>query len=350
MKERQVKVMNALDRFKILFRRVKNGSIKKMKYFADEIHEETGKSSLAIMADMCWCAAKYGIGYQEYRGYGFVDKSGALRKTFMTVNHNIALTREANDRELYPVLEDKGLFLKRYHDFVSRDWLDTRECSKQDFIEFAGKHDTFFVKPINLSGGNGISKVTTSRIDPDKYYDLLTKDNGQYIIEEAIKQHPVMNRLNPNSVNTLRMVTLLKDGQPKYLYTILRAGQGNAVVDNAGSGGVYTFVDKDGVCRFPLYDEKKGLTMDKHPTTQMEIVGFKIPMFQEAVDYVMKAALVEPRLGYIGWDVAITEDGPTLVEGNLIPGFDMAQNLNWHPEGEGILPLMEEAWGGPLPR
>ena len=50
--------MNALDRFKILFRRVKNGSIKKMKYFADEIHEETGKSSLAIMADMCWCAAK----------------------------------------------------------------------------------------------------------------------------------------------------------------------------------------------------------------------------------------------------------------------------------------------------
>jgi len=42
---------------------------------------------------MCWCAAKYGIGYQEYRGYGFVDKSTALRKTFMTVNHNIALTR-----------------------------------------------------------------------------------------------------------------------------------------------------------------------------------------------------------------------------------------------------------------
>ena len=39
-----------------------------------------------------------------------------------------------------------------------------------------------------------------------------------------------------------------------------------------------------------------------------------------------------------------------LVEGNLIPGFDMAQNLNWHPDGKGILPLMEEAWGGPLPR
>lgn len=342
--------MNALERMKILFRRAKNGSIKKMQYFANEIHQETGKSTRLILADMCLCAAKYGIGYQEYRGYGFVSKSPELRRTFMTVNNNVALTREANKRELYPILEDKGQFLKKYRDFISRAWLDTRECSRDDFIEFVKKHDTFFVKPINLSGGNGISKVTSSRIDAGKYYDLIMKNNGEYIIEETIIQHHEMNKINPNSVNTLRMVTLLKDGEPKYLYTILRAGQGSAVVDNAGSGGVYTFVDSDGVCRFPFYDEKKGLTLEEHPTTRMKIQGFEIPMFDEAVDYVMRAALVEPDLGYIGWDVAITEDGPTLIEGNLIPGFDMAQNLNWHPDGKGILPLMEEAWGGPLPR
>ena len=332
--------MNALERMKILFRRAKNGSIKKMQYFANEIHQETGKSTRLILADMCLCAAKYGIGYQEYRGDGFVSKSAELRRTFMTVNNNVALTREANKRELYPILEDKGQFLKKYHEFINRDWLDTRECTREDFI----------VKPINLSGGNGISKVTSSRIDAGKYYDLIMKNNGEYIIEETIIQHHEMNKINPNSVNTLRMVTLLKDGEPKYLYTILRAGQGSAVVDNAGSGGVYTFVDSDGVCRFPFYDEKKGLTLEEHPTTKMKIQGFEIPMFDEAVDYVMRAALVEPDLGYIGWDVAITEDGPTLVEGNLSPGFDMAQNLNWHPDGKGILPLMEEAWGGPLPR
>ena len=342
--------MNALDRMKILFRRAMNGSLKKMKYFADEIKEETGKSSLLTMADMCWCAAKYGIGYQEYRGYGFTGKSADLRKTFMTVNNNIALTRLVNRKDLYPVLEDKGLFLKTFKDFIDRDWLDTRECSKQDFEEFVKKHDTFFVKPISLSGGNGISKVESARIDAGKYFDLITKNNEAYIIEEAIIQHPEMSRINPNSVNTLRIVTLLKDGVPKYLYTCMRAGQGSAVVDNAGSGGVYTFVDSDGICRFPFYDEKKGLTMEEHPTTRLTIKGFKIPFFKEAVDYVLKAALVEPELGYIGWDVAITEKGPTLVEGNLIPGFDMAQNLNWHPDGRGILPLMEEAWGGPLPR
>ncbi|MBQ3376035.1 MAG: hypothetical protein IJG49_06460 [Erysipelotrichaceae bacterium] len=342
--------MNALERMKILFRRAKNGSIKKMQYFANEIHRETGKPSRLILADMCLCAARYGIGYQEYRGYGFVSKSAELRKTFMTVNNNVALTREANKRELYPILEDKGQFLKKYHEFINRDWLDTRECTRDDFIEFVKKHDTFFVKPINLSGGNGISKVSSSRIDAGKYYDLIMKNNSEYIIEETIIQHHEMNKINPNSVNTLRMVTLLKDGEPKYLYTILRAGQGSAVVDNAGSGGVYTYVDSDGVCRFPFYDEKKGLTLEEHPTTKMKIQGFEIPMFDEAVDYVMRAALVEPDLGYIGWDVAITEEGPTLVEGNLIPGFDMAQNLNWHPDGKGILPLMEEAWGGPLPR
>ena len=342
--------MNPLDRFKILFRRVKNGSFKKMKYFADEIQQENGKNSYLTMADMCWCALRYGIGYQEYKGYGFTDKKGSIRKTFMTVNNNVALTREANKRELYPILEDKGLFLKTFSAFIDRDWLDTRECSREDFIKFASKHDTFFVKPISFSGGNGISKVDSSRLDAGKYFDLITKNHEEYIIEEAIKQHPEMNRVNPNSVNTLRIVTLLKNGKPKYLYTVLRAGQGAAVVDNAGSGGVYTFVDNDGVCRFPFYDEKKGLTYETHPTTKTPIIGFKIPMFEEAVEYVKKAALVEPGLGYIGWDVAITEKGPTLVEGNLIPGFDMAQNSLWHPDGKGILPLMEEAWGGPLPR
>jgi hypothetical protein len=53
-----------------------------------------------------------------------------------------------------------------------------------------------------------------------------------------------------------------------------------------------------------------------HPITRVEIVGFKIPFFKEALQIVTDAALYNKKNRSIGWDVAVTENGPELVEGN----------------------------------
>ena len=55
---------------------------------------------------------------------------------------------------------------------------------------------------------------------------------------------------------------------------------------------------------------------------------------------------VEAHLKYIGWDVAITPDGPVLVEGNNLPGYDMCQNAG-HVD-EGMLPRFEKLLGRPI--
>ena len=68
-----------------------------------------------------------------------------------------------------------------------------------------------------------------------------------------------------------------------------------------------------------------------------KIVGFKVPMFKEAVDLVKEAAKVVPEIGYVGWDVAISEKGPVLVEGNCYPGvFQVKPSLV--EKKEGIIP------------
>ena len=41
---------------------------------------------------------------------------------------------------------------------------------------------------------------------------------------------------------------------------------------------------------------------------------------------VFEAAQRVPQVGYVGWDVAMAEDGPLLIEGNTMPGYDMPQN------------------------
>ena len=43
---------------------------------------------------------------------------------------------------------------------------------------------------------------------------------------------------------------------------------------------------------------------------------------------VLKAALESDKILVVGWDVAISEDGPLVIEGNRRPGFDLVQVLD----------------------
>ena len=87
---------------------------------------------------------------------------------------------------------------------------------------------------------------------------------------------------------------------------------------------------------------------ETHPLTGIPFMGFQVPLWDEALDMVRKAA--RKAYGYnchwIGWDVAITPDGPVLVEGNNLPGYDMCQNAG-HVD-EGMLPRFEKLLGRPI--
>ena len=74
-------------------------------------------------------------------------------------------------------------------------------------------------------------------------------------------------------------------------------------------------VDIDTGCIYAASDERCNY-YTKHPDTNLDIVGFKIPMWNEALDFVKKLANVIPNVKYVGWDIALTEKGWVLIEGN----------------------------------
>lgn len=334
----------------IFGRRLKEASFQRLFRNIGAIHKETGVPSAFIFCDMAWCILRYGVGYLDYHVFGFAKIHGSRRKTFMTMNHNVALARMVNDSSLYPILNDKFLFLEHYGSFMGRDWLDLRTADARALEEFCKAKGVVFAKPSGAFGGKGVERISYSEdMDFDALFARLTRGQ-QFLVEEAICQHEELNRICHKSVNTLRVVTVMVQGEAKFVYSLLRMGSGDGHVDNISSGGMYTLADSEGRLNFPAFCDKTGLYYEEHPMSHVAFRGYQIPFFKEAVELCKKAAMVEPRLGYIGWDVAITPNGPILVEGNNLPGYDMAQNSAFHPDGIGLLPTFEALVGGPIKR
>ncbi len=181
-----------------------------------------------------------------------------------------------------------------------------------------------------------MEKIRLEGQDLHQLYEQLM-DKKMFLAEQTICQHPEMDKLCSRSVNTVRIVTILSDrGNANVVYALVRIGSGQNDVDNISSGGMYTLLSPEGTITMPVFCDKTVSYYTSHPMTGFAFEGFTVPYFQEALELCRQAAQVEPRLRYIGWDVAITPDGPVLVEGNNLPGYDMCQNYRFHADGCGM--------------
>ena len=125
-------------------------------------------------------------------------------------------------------------------------------------------------------------------------------------------------------------------------YIVLKIGRGDGFCDNSGQGGVICRVDeKTGkICSVATDDYFN--VYETHPDTGIRFEGYQLPMVQEAVAFARKAALVVPQICHVGWDVAVTPDGPVLIEGNDYPGTDLCQLAPHYPEKQGLWPYYKE--------
>ena len=208
-----------------------------------------------------------------------------------------------------------------------------------EFEKFLKENKAIIVKPIDDEGGHGVEKfVYDTSTDCKQIYNKLL-ENNQLLVEECIKQHEKMDELYSKSVNTMRMFTFYKNGEPYFLQAVLKIGNGG-VVDNFSSGGMYTYVSNEGNVYVEAIDREDHIYTE-HPISGEKIVGFKVPMFKEAVELVKECAKVIPEIAYVGWDVAISDKGPVIVEGNCFPGvYQVKPSLV--DKKEGLIPKYNE--------
>ena len=313
---------------------------KKFAEVLQRAHDKSGKSKLWLTADMIHCARKFGSGYFDYVTFGFWDLNDEQRSTYVTRMISKDLVLFLNDMSYEHYFNDKEEFDTTFAEFIRRDWINFRKASKEEVKAFAEKHQVLFSKPAHGSCGKGCSKVALADYpDFDSFYAQLQKDDA-WLLEEVLQQHPQNAEVYPNAMNCMRMITLIDNqGEPHVIFATQKYGLNGRVVDNYGFG---CRVDLEtGRIRSPGVsgDGSLGIVYDEHPMTHVKLVGREIPCFQQACDLVKKAALVFPRMRYIGWDVGITPDGPAIIEGNNYCAHDFWQLPAQTPEKTGMLPV-----------
>ncbi len=331
-----------MRKIKTFLRRVASGSFKRFFRNLNLVHKESGKNRIVLFFDMVYSMFAYGIGYLDYMTFGFAFIKKDKRRTFMTMDDNIQMCRRMNMQEASQVFENKLIFCKTFKEYMGREYADLND-GFEAFEEFCKGKTSFFAKQPVSFGGLGVKKVTLEGQNLKTVYDELM-ENKMYLSEETITQHPELNKLCERSVNTIRVCTLVSDsGKAHLIYALLRIGSGKTDVDNVTSGGMYTLLSAEGEITHPAFCDKTVSYYNEHPHNGYPLIGFRVPYFKEAVELCCKAALVEKRTRYVGWDIAITPSGPVLVEGNSLPGYDMPQNHRFHDDGCGIKAVFEKA-------
>lgn len=301
--------------------------------------ERSGKNRLSLIADMIYCGLKYEAGYTEYLMFEYYKLPAAKRDTYITRGRQNDLVLKLNDKTYYPYFINKVQFNRAFAPFVQRGWICLDEADKQAFAAFMADKQAVAAKPVDGMCGEGVSKIKKEDYpDTDAMYDDL-KARKLCLVEELIVQHPKLSEIHPDSVNTVRMVTILKeDGEADVVFAGLRIGSGGSFLDNMATGGMCAKLDPDtGVIVKPGTNYKNEVFYT-HPVTKVELVGREIPHYDKVRAAVCEAAKVVPQVRYVGWDVAVTAEGVDLIEGNEYPGHLIIQEPAHLDNGIGLWP------------
>jgi hypothetical protein len=301
------------------------------------------KSRPRIFGELIWWLIRTGEANNFYYAYG-LDLRSAQRDDLMSYRRFQWLRNRCNlrvDGATYNyvcMLRDKFVFGQfasslgiptpknlALLDGKNVTWLDRDETAPLESLadpDAPGLNG--FCKP--LAGMQG-DDAFPLRIDRGRFFvgetplsldELRARLSGRFLLQQRIDQHPLMSRLNASSVNTMRLISFCDGAQASVLHGVLRIGVPPSNIDNWAAGGLIVSIDLErGALRGDgFFRPGAGVRTPVHPASGIRFDGFTLPHFEAAMAMVKRLHEYLPQIYSIGWDVAISTDGPVIIEGN----------------------------------
>lgn len=276
-------------------------------------------SRLALWNDVIRSSLKYNISILDYFYFRFYELDKNQRDAYAGTGFMYEYQLKMNPKNVRDVLEDKILFLQKFRDFVIRKAASVAELKKNpQLLQQLLQNPSGKLVAKGSKGQVGAEVKIIKAVDFTASELLSYMDSNKFdLLEEYVVQHPAIMALSPSGLNTIRIFTQIEDGKLHYLGARLRITI-NSQVDNMAAGNPAAPIDiESGKVSGPAVFSD--ITLDPitvHPVTGVSIVDFEIPFWTEIKAMMEKAVFVSPENRSVGWDIAVTEKGPELIEGN----------------------------------
>ncbi len=320
------------------------------------------KNKLRRTCQLLWYLLRYGEVLWQYNLYGLDVKPFKAMKEYIgnkellwrEYKYNVLKAKSdytnilIDKRLFYLFLSANGFKTPAVYAF-SKDsriypfgWRMTKECVEEvisipDFLSMKGR---YFCKPYDGICGRGIFileindeiKINGEIMELNAAVEYVSDAfKGNYIIQEVLEQHPYMSSLHENSVNTVRIITGRNktSKQVEFVTGFLRIGGGKSCTDNMAGGGMAVGINFETGClnHFGyLFNDEKSQRIEEHPVLKIPFETIQIPHLQQAIQTCIQLHERLETLQLVGWDVAITKDSVSFIEGNDNPGLSQSNH------------------------
>lgn len=301
----------------------------------------------AVLFDIIELYKDKGLSFREYYYMEFEKQPESFRKSFLGFGEELHYLEVLNPIKYYALAYNKYLT----HKILNNTGIKTSElyCFYQpdgcvyNSTEIATCLEDVYrilkdkgVKQCvikNQEGSHGSNVYVIKDVIFEEKDAVLVRFDGDTIsLSSILKKTPLLfeslvhqteqfSTFNKSSVNTVRfMTTLWPDGTARIVATFVKIGREGKCVDNAGDGGnVDACVDVDsGEIKYAIqYDGwRKIKDIERHPENDVQLNGIIIKNWDAIKEEVKKYQQAFPYCKAAGWDIAITDNGPIVLEVN----------------------------------
>lgn len=221
-----------------------------------------------------------------------------------------------------------------------------KPITEQTAAEIVSEYSDIVIKPtVDSSSGKNVDIFEKgSDLKPD-----CRKYGRDFIVQEKIVQHPAFAAFNFSSVNTIRIITYISEGEIYHVPICFRTGRAGSHVDNIHSGGIVVGVKDNGELLSEGYELRYGNNKKKyeaHPDSGVMFKGCVLPGIPEIIAAAEKMHGYMPHVGIVSWDFTVNTDNEiVLIETNL-----QGQSI-WFPQivhgkgafGDNLKAILDEA-------
>lgn len=308
--------------------------MKKIKYIINilrAIHKSTKKSYFNNLKDIFLCKKNYKASLTDYYLFKLYKRNTFERKTYITEGINREYIAKYNSHRSRVNFKNRSEFNRTFEKVLNRDWLELDKDNYYEFENFCMNREAIIIRYSNKQ-----KRIITKNQDLIKLFIKLTTYEG-LVVESDINPCYILDRLQPDSLNIVKVVTFLGTT----VMASLEIGNESKQLNFTKDSIIASINVNTGKIDYPATNHKLE-RLTRHPVTNKQIKGIKIPRWESVKTLCENASLEIPYIGYVEWSICVENDKCSLIGMNPTPNYYLYQIPTHLDNKVGTLPVLKE--------